>query len=33
MILIGALGFVIYNLWVGMLDLLEPYLVDLIHLL
>lgn len=26
MILIGALGFAIYKLWTGMLDLLDPYI-------
>jgi protein transport protein SEC61 subunit gamma-like protein len=31
MVLIGALGFAIYKLWTGMLDLLEPYLLDLIR--
>ncbi len=31
MMLIGALGFAIYKLWTGMLDLLEPYLLDLIR--
>ena len=26
MLLIGALGFAIYKLWTGMLDILDPYL-------
>ena len=31
MVLIGALGFGTYKMWVGMLDLMDSYLLDIIH--